>query len=375
MRNDGNSNLDISATTITGADASLFSVTSGGGAFAVAPGNTHDVVIEFTPSLLGAKAATLEIASNDPDEPTLNLLLLGESVESILGDGSVLFEDVVTGIAVDAVSVSTAANPVTAANDLYLAAITSKRLEHVTSVDGMGMTWTLVAKQCGGRGQTGVEVWMARSASPSAGAVTATFAQQTNAAVLSVSRYSGVHSTAPLGTPVTASTLGISAACSDTGTDTGNYAVPITAIANTGLVYGAIARRSNAHTPDPGWTEHVDTQAGSGGSTAGLVCVDSTVAGGNVTLSGSFSGTVDWAVVAVEVLPAPSSTTDVEPDALVPDRTVLEVRASDHGPVITLVSPDWTHLQLTVHDVRGRLINTLWNGQRAARPAAVRMET
>jgi hypothetical protein len=374
VRNDGTTALDVTATTITGADATQFTVAAGGGAFNVAPGDTHLVVVEFTPTTLGTKLAVLETASNDPDEPILNLLLRGEGVSVISAGGAITFEEVVTGGATASVTVATAASPTAVADDLYLASIASKDLEEVTSVTGMGMPWTLVAKQCGGRGLTGVEVWMARGSSPTNVAVTATFAAPADAAVIVVSRYSGAHSSTPFGTPVTASTLGISGPCNGTGADSKAYSLPIPTIADNGIVFGAVAKRRKVHTPDASWVERVVAEAGSGGSIAGVVTVDSTMStAGNVTLSGTFDAPVDWAVVALEIIPEPTDTsTDVRTPFEISDRAVLQVVPGVDAPIVQLESSEHTRLRLTVHDVRGRLVHTLWNG--SAPPGLLRFE-
>lgn len=374
LRNDGTGNLEVTATTISGADATQFTVASGGGAFTIAPGDTHDVVVEFTPTTVGPKLATLETASNDPDEPTLNLLLQGDGVSGFSGGGLVQFEEVVSGGSTASLTVATETPPAAVANDLYLASITTKDLEQVASVSGMGMNWSLVAKQCGGRGQTGVEVWMARSSSPTAAAVTATFAAPADAAVIVVSRYSGVHSSTPLGIPVTASTLGISAPCDGTGFDDTAYSVPITTLAADGIVFGAIAKRRKTHTPDASWVERVVAESGQGGSIAGVVAVDSTIATpGNVTLSGTFDGPVDWAVVAVEIVPEPGDpSTDSHPALESVGAATLRVISGAEAPIVRLVAPEPTRLRLTVHDVRGRLVHTLWNG--SAPPGLLQFE-
>ena len=78
ISNDGCQNLDVSAPSITGVDASHFTIISGGGPFTLGDGETRNVVIRFTPQTGGARTATLEIVSNDPDELTVIVNLQGE---------------------------------------------------------------------------------------------------------------------------------------------------------------------------------------------------------------------------------------------------------------------------------------------------------
>jgi hypothetical protein len=80
VENVGTVDLNVSSTQITGPDAGDFMIVSGGGAVVIAPGGQQIVEIEFTPSSVGAKSAAFEIASDDPDTPTLAVPLTGEGV-------------------------------------------------------------------------------------------------------------------------------------------------------------------------------------------------------------------------------------------------------------------------------------------------------
>ncbi len=77
IRNDGTADLIVSATTITGSDASQFSIQSGGGSFTLAPAGSRNLIVRFTPTSAGAKSASLSISSNDPDENPLVVSLSG----------------------------------------------------------------------------------------------------------------------------------------------------------------------------------------------------------------------------------------------------------------------------------------------------------
>jgi hypothetical protein len=77
ISNTGNLNLNVTSTTLIGANAAEFSIQSGGGAFTLAPAATRNIVVRFTPASAGAKVATLRIQSNDPNENPLDLGLSG----------------------------------------------------------------------------------------------------------------------------------------------------------------------------------------------------------------------------------------------------------------------------------------------------------
>ncbi|MFQ6094283.1 MAG: choice-of-anchor D domain-containing protein, partial [bacterium] len=78
VSNVGCQDLVVTATTVVGADAGLFTIISGGGPFTLNRGGSHDIILRFEPLTEGDKSATLQIASNDPDEPTKDVSLIGE---------------------------------------------------------------------------------------------------------------------------------------------------------------------------------------------------------------------------------------------------------------------------------------------------------
>jgi uncharacterized repeat protein (TIGR02543 family) len=217
------------------------------------------------------------------------------------------FAEVQSGGATGSSSVSTAAPMTGVSGDLYLAAISSKSHEQVTAVSGLGLTWSPVRAQCGGRSQTGVSVWQARGQPTGDGAVTATLASAPDSAVISVSRYS---SAGALRNVASFNSNGLSGACTG-GTDGSVYAFDLATTSSDSLVYLAAALRNKDHTPGAGYTERVELHAGSGGgSTAGLAAADG-VAGATpgITVQGSFSSSVDYGIVALEIeaLPEPSA--------------------------------------------------------------------
>ncbi len=77
IKNDGTANLNVTATSLTGTNATEFSISSGGGAFTLAASATRDLIIRFTPASAGSKSASLSISSNDPDENPFLVNLTG----------------------------------------------------------------------------------------------------------------------------------------------------------------------------------------------------------------------------------------------------------------------------------------------------------
>jgi len=89
ISNSGSLDLEVSATSLVGSDASEFSIDSGGGAFTLSPGANRNILISFNPTSEGAKSATFRINSNDPDEEPFNVSLNGSG--TVPGSGPFVF--------------------------------------------------------------------------------------------------------------------------------------------------------------------------------------------------------------------------------------------------------------------------------------------
>jgi hypothetical protein len=80
VSNTGNTTLNVSATSLIGANANQFSIQAGGGAFSLAAAATRNVTVRFAPTAVGAKTASLRFASNDPNENPFDVALTGAGV-------------------------------------------------------------------------------------------------------------------------------------------------------------------------------------------------------------------------------------------------------------------------------------------------------
>jgi hypothetical protein len=325
--NQGTLDLAVDFARVEGPDAVEFQIEEGSGPFALAPGESQAVTVSFAPVALGAKSATLRIASNDPDRPQVDVALSGAGIESPPVGEEVLHEESVGGGSTEAITVATAGSVTAVPGQLYLAAVSSKPDRVVGSVSGLGLAWSPVIGQCAGRSQTGVEVWAAWGSASGDGPVTATLSSAPNSAVIVVSRYSGVDLVEPIGNLVSGNTNGIAGACSD-GTDGDAYALDLGTTAAGSVVYGAAAMRNKTHEPGAAYTERIELVHGpSGGSSSSLAVQDRPVAAPTiVAVDGTFSRSVDWAVAALEIKPSGSS----QP---VPDVAVAPT-AHDYGPVL-----------------------------------------
>ncbi len=208
-------------------------------------------------------------------------------------------EEIATGGSSESALVATATPLAVAEGALYLAAISTKPHTQVTGVSGLGLVWSPVGAQCGGRSQTGVSLWQARGHGAGAGIVSATLSAVPRNAVIAVSRHAGLPA---LGNTASANTRGPSGACSG-GQDTAQYAVDLDTTAANSLAYVAVALRNRDHAPGAGFVEHVQLyQGAAAGDAAGLAIVERLVpAPSRVSVTGSMNATVDWAVITAEI--------------------------------------------------------------------------
>jgi hypothetical protein len=221
--------------------------------------------------------------------------------------GEITFVEARSGSSLKSNTVATAAALTGVPSHLYLATVSYKPNTVVTGVTGLGLAWTRVGAQCAGRSQTGLEVWKAQGTPSASGVVTATLSASVSSAVIIVTRYAGVHVTAPIGSIESANTRGVDGACSG-GTDTAAYSYTLFPVTPGSFVYSAVAGRGKTHTPGVGYQERAEILGGSGGNASSAADSDRTVTSGTTaTVNGSFSGVTDWAALAVEVRPAPPS--------------------------------------------------------------------
>ncbi len=279
---------------------------------------------------------------------------------------AITHEEIQTGGAADSNLVKTSASLIGVSGQLYLAAISTRSKVAVSAVSGLGLSWTLVKAQCSGQNLTGVEVWMAQGTPSLNGPVMAKLSGSPDNSVIAVSRYSGVHQVDPIGNMTSGNTVGVAAACS-LGVNSNVYSFPITTTVSGAVVYGAATMRMRTHTPGAGYTERADLRQGiTGGNMASIAVEDTTVASAStLPVNGTFSGTVDWALVALEITP-------------LPEQFTLTVNTVGSGSV-TLNPPGGTYnagtvVTLTATPAQGFLFSG-WSGNLSgsANPATITM--
>ncbi len=226
-----------------------------------------------------------------PGAGSASLIIVEETVNGS-DEGNPSFSQVTTSTSITGVT-----------NHLYLASVSVKGNNDITSVTGLGLTWAQVVEQCSGRAQTRTEIWQAMGTA-STGTVTATrSSSSSNGMVISVSRLSNVDTADPIGATGSSNTVGQSGACSG-GTDSLSYSTDITTTINDSMVWGAVGIRQRAHTPGTGYAEIDEIKSGNSGSTAGVATENKiqTIAGAT-TVTGTIGTSTDYSSVAVEIKP------------------------------------------------------------------------
>ncbi|MBI1929652.1 PD40 domain-containing protein [Candidatus Poribacteria bacterium] len=81
VSNPGTAPLNVTSVSLTGTDATQFSIQSGGGSFSLNPDQTHQVVVRFSPTSPGSKSATLSLANNVSGKNPFNVSLSGTGTQ------------------------------------------------------------------------------------------------------------------------------------------------------------------------------------------------------------------------------------------------------------------------------------------------------
>lgn len=233
---------------------------------------------------------------------------------TISASSTIVHEETVTGSATGTNPTSASSASITGVTDhLYIAAIATKsNASTVSSVSGIGLTWNSINTQCGARSQTNIRLYYAIGTPSGNGTVTVNFSSApSNSIAISVSRYSGVNTSTPIGASVTANTLGVSGVCSG-GTDNTSPSVDITTTNANALIYAAVGKR-NATCSGGSLTERSDfNSGGTSGNEAGICSGDSsTLTAGIYTPNVTTNVNVDWAISAVEIIPASTTSSNI----------------------------------------------------------------
>ncbi len=306
---------DISLTGTGTSNVPQFSLTAnvvGAGSVTLNPaGGTYDAGTVVTVTAVPADGFLFSSWSGDLTGSTNQATVTMDANKNVTATftpsdpgsgGTIVHQETMTGGSTGLTSV-TSASLIGVSGHLYLAAISNRSNKIVTSVSGLGLAWTLVKAQCSTRGRLGLEVWKAQGTPSGNGVVTATFSATPDNAAIAVSRYSGVSAVNPVGNLISGNLNGVNGTCSG-GSESNAYSFNLSTTANGAMVYGAISMRQETHTPGAGYIERVDLMQGSGSNAAAVAVEDKNfISPGTTVVNGSFSNSVYWAVIALELKP------------------------------------------------------------------------
>lgn len=245
------------------------------------------------------------------------------------------------------------------------------------AVSGLGLNWTRLKEQCSGRNLIRLEVWMAQGEpSPDQAGVTAIFSSSPANAVIAVSRYAGVDEAEPLGNVIAVNAVGVDGACAG-GVDTSTYSFTLSTTANGTVVYSAVAMRNKNHLAGAGFNTRAHIVQGTLGSAASIAVQDKNVSSpAAVTVDGSFSGSTDWAAVAVEIKPDAGAVTSIDSKVEKPQTgaglpSAFQLLQNYPNPFnaqthIEYILPKSAKIRLCIYDIYGQRVRTLVESIQAA---------
>ncbi|MHA1984979.1 MAG: DUF2341 domain-containing protein, partial [Candidatus Hodarchaeales archaeon] len=263
---------------------------------------TDVLMDEIRVSNIARSASWIDTEFNNQDNPNSFYTVSSEGNQSNWSEFPTVVEWAIGG-SENSNTVTTNTSVLGVLNQLYITAVSVKNYVDTTSVSGLGLTWTELEDQPGGRSQTGISVWYAIG-SPTTGTVTATISTPPKASVIQVFRIANVNPSNPIGDQESANTNGENGAGSGGVDDTYAFLDIITTSENT-TVLGLIGQRGRLTTVGAGYTVIADNIAGSSGDIAGLTSeYEFGPSPGTVVVNATFGADTDWAIVGLEINPA-----------------------------------------------------------------------
>lgn len=202
---------------------------------------------------------------------------------------TVAFQDVKTGNSAAVGTVATSASVTAVNNHFYIAAVGREANAVVSSISGIGLTWTKLLQKDSDDANRAVDVWYAQGTVTTSGVVTASFATNPTTAHISVSRFSNVDPT----TPIQASNSG--------ATNSSTPSAGAVAGTNKGEVV-MVVEYDNATTFTPG-AGYTSVSAEFGNEGLGVLRKDLTSTA-NDTPTSTISAGKHWAAISLTLTPA-----------------------------------------------------------------------
>lgn len=204
---------------------------------------------------------------------------------------TVQFVDVVTGSTGNTGTISSASVTSNVLHKYLISISWANPTSNITSVTGMGATWTLVGSEQTSTLDCGTAVYINTTPPVGNDTITVNFSATTGGAVMAVSRYSGVNLTSPVQVFETLNAVAATNTYSDSllGTD-------------KGMLVTSVGIKAQTHTPGSGATERIELhQAATAGIAVSTLALTST---GAQAYSGTLGGNVKYGIVTLTLSPA-----------------------------------------------------------------------
>lgn len=183
-------------------------------------------------------------------------------------------------------------------DDVYLAFVSIRtRSREVQSMSGFGSNWSKIRGNCDGLDRDRLEIWGTRGAFP-AGQLTVQLNRAPLATVVTVIHLTNVKAMDSTGNFVEENASPDNTCSGGLASTSYNYNYPSSA---DSLVIAGVTTESASHTAGAGWTEIFDGNLSRDGDAAGLAVMTRTGIGANVAVAGTFSGSITWASITLEV--------------------------------------------------------------------------
>jgi len=233
-------------------------------------------------------------ASSVQQRDNVSLVEIGfEGRRDTGGSQTITYEQTASAIQEGGTSITTNQTVISNVDDFYVATVATRNQDtDVTSITGLGLTWSQQAQISYASGGVRHETWIGEGTPTGNDTVTANFSQAATVSAIGVSRLSGVDSNSPVKSIDTDSDSGSPWSISPTPNSAGDF-----------IVGGAVADTTAGSSPTSGDTEREELQ-NSGPNMTFAVHTDD-VTGTDEELNGNWGFFSDWAGSAIALNASP----------------------------------------------------------------------
>jgi hypothetical protein len=266
----------------------------------------------------------------------------------------------------DTINVTTESSIPAIDDALYLSVISSLYNTSVYSVEGLGLSWSLVKNEPGGDGKNFLSVWKALGEPNDLQSISAKVQGselQENTVILNVSFYGSVNVDQPIGNVLSANTNGVDGG--DTGgSKVAGYSYTLQTLTDNAQAFGVVSHDGVKFTPQEDFTQRDSCMVSSQEDTVGITILDKNIAtSSNVSFYGLFNPPVDYALIIFEINSYKIQTgiPDIY-DAIIPEHISLNLNYPNpfnSSTVISYTLKKREQVKLNIFDIAGKRVASL----------------